>query len=534
MTLTAQTQEVPVVSGPQSLSSDFLPNTTVDSVFFGICALGCWVAGRQLGFFGFIVVLGTSLALVWPLTWSRRYFSGLEALAGGWISVVQQDALWENPDADEHLVGQPSWWWRRLLLSLVFLPHPWPYRVDELDKFGLIYTATTRSDSLVIGAGGSKIAAMSPQDQFARNQIIAEMLLQIGSYQGLSAQVGLIDRRRPSDLTMLEAMRDTSYMPDVVVPKALVLMQRTGKTADELYAQGLLTKEEMRDYRVHLLNIVEVNEELLERGDETMMAITITIKRSPQLSRAAKKKGAKPIETAQIRRQRIIQLGEMVCAELEKASVYKPRVLTKDECEDYLFSAWATIEASQYYPDREPLFTDKVQAYHPQHGIYSRHKVLVTDWTGHAVVQITKLPKMIEPNLMPQLFVLAGVQWMSRTTITETTSGTAEYYGLGWLGKLISNALSGLGLDMSGAKSERKSAELAERQVELDRQGHRERTNIYLAAAHPDPDQLEASAEELQRVITQIGGKSKRIRGRARMARYALTATTAIPAGNPR
>jgi hypothetical protein len=523
-------QDVTFLTGPERLSYRLLNLSSTDKgAFLVLIALGSYLWGK-LGFFGLAAGILLTTYFLWPLAWSRRYYAWGEKVYDAWIKLVDQATLWESDEVrrESHRV-----WWRRLLRALIMRAHPFPLRVDTLFDYGLIHNVRSGTDSLVITGDGSRIAAMDPDEQSDHQEIIADEIRRIAGYKGITATVSMVLRRRPSNPVLFDQNQDRHAFPDHVMPEALVAMARTNKSADELYADGEITREQLRDYRLHRINVAQNRASYETDGSSVDMAMVITIKRSARLIRADKRKHGKPLEAAEVRRERLVQLAESMGDALVRASVANPHVLNAEECADYLRSAWDVADLSDYYRARlrpqDNATSDAVSLYQPQHAIYAKNGVCVMDRTGHAVVRITKLPKQIPPNMMPRLFTDSGVRWVTRTMVGETTTGNSEYYGFTWLGFILEDILDALGLHRTGRKTQRRKETLDSNASQIDEQAHIEYFNGYLATAGVDEVQLNLDVEELIRTVANIGGQAQRVPGGSRQARATLTAVTGIP-----
>lgn len=549
------TQEVTVLTGPDGLAYRLLSFSSTDWGAFAIFAsLGMylWV---NLAFPGLVIAVLFVGYMMWPLAWSRRYYAWGEAIYSQWIRIVHQGILWES--GDEYAINASTRrWWRKLLSRAFSRVAVFALLVDELFDYGLIHNLLDTTDSLVIRGDGSSIAAEEPQRQYDLQEMLAEELRRIAGYQKLTATVGFTLRRRPTSQLMFDANQDSHAHPDVVIPEAIVKAHETGKTVDELYAAGEITRQELRDYRLHVIDVAQARSSFMDEGCSVDMVAVITIKRSSRLAMAARS-GGKPLEANELRRERIVQLANSMLDALGRAGVGNPIILNPDQCRDYLRSAWDVNSLPEYYGQRvaaesqsqlpiqhreevsssrsklrfwarPKAVAESVPLYHPQHSIQVNDNICVMDDTGHAVVRLTKLPAKIYPWTMHDLFTHSDVRWISRTLASETTTGTREYLGLTWLSKIQDDVMSVVP-GLWGKKTELKRERLDAQTSRIANEGHIEYFNCFVAVANSDPELLELDVEEVLRAVNNIGGRAERVTGRSRLVRATLTANTGIP-----
>lgn len=531
--------EVPVITGPQQLASPLFRLTLNDGVV--LVVLGCLtlLLVQRWDFPGMLLGVINLVWWLWPQDWGRRYAMWADAVYSWWIRNVLQGVLWENPyyEGDDRL--SPRGAIRKMLGRLVYRAHPFPYYADRLYEIGLIHRGDT--DTILIAGDGSSISSLELREQAIKLYEFEKEIRRIAAWMDLSAEVGTIIRRRPGNLLEFDAMIGQELFPDVVVPEALVVMQRPenrGKTADELYAEGKLTKQELRDLRLHQINCVEVREELALNGPGVDMVTTVTIRRSPRLHAAAKR--SKYLTEKEVRHERIVRLGQSMLAAAKRASVANPHIFDQEECEDFLRGAWDTVTLQDYYRQRveeaqtEEVITPeqiseqrRVPLWHPQIGIYVTSNVAVFDYTNHAVLRVTKMPVEIESDRLDRLFTDMPVQWLSRTMASEPVTGTREYYGLNFLSALADSLLDSLTIRI-GTRTVRRRQRLADEEERVADEGHIEYFNGYVSIAHEDPEELELLVQEVLSELQVIGCNAQRVKGEARICRAVLTATTSI------
>lgn len=514
--------DVPTVTAPRSLSYQFLKLSDAD--FKMLAILGCigFILIQLLGFLGFVIGVAILVWLMWPCSWSRRYYTFGEWVYGLWIRYMLKDVLWEDW-LTAGLTDSPK---RDRLRRKT----PFPLRVDKVHQVGLIHNRRSDTDSILISGSGSDIAALSIRDQYDRQMQIAETIKKVAGYKGLTAEIGFVIRRRPYDIVEFDISSDHNVSPDILVPASAELVHTSGMNPEQLYKQGRIGKEELRRARLNEI-LVQSRAEVQTHGHNVAMITVITIKRDNRLRSAARKKGAKLLAPKETYSLKIVQLAEEACVFLEQASVRETQILDKQECEDYVRETWDVAGLDDYRKARiygTDAGTDDEPLHYPQIRIRTGHNSCVFDQTHHAIIRISKLPKEIEPNLMPRLFSDPAVRWLSRSLVSETGTGDAEYRLLGTFTALYENILAGFGIVRYGPKTVKQQTALEDRRQEISDQEHAEYFNIYLAAANQDPEALEQDIDQLFRAVNGIGARAERVTGRSRQIAAAITANTGI------
>ncbi len=519
-------QTVPYVEAPTRLSYDlFKLNHRADGrmalVLISINLIG-WT---RFGFAFLFPGIAIGLWLWWPLLWSRRYYAIGEYVYSLWIRLYLKDTLWEDWTKATDEAGQPS---KKPRQDILRRHVPMPLRVDKLHDIGLIYNTVTGTDSIVIASSGSDIAGMSLMGMHDAQEVIASVIRRIANYSGLTAEVSFGYRRRPYSTSEIRVAYDQNAYPDILVPAALVPMAKTGQTLEELYEQGLVSKEDVRRARLGAIVAESIALANIEGCDVDMVAV-ITIQRPPLLRSAAK--GKAEVTPREALRTTIVDMALDVCDALKRATVHNPHILDQLECEDYLRAAWDVAGLEAYREERDQHIASEAEGmaplYHPQFGIYTDNSSCVTDQTGHVTVRLTQLPRDIVPNLMPALFSDSGVRWPSVSVIGESTTGNAEYLRTSWFASIFDSVLDSLGFEF-GPKTRNRRESLDARQEELAAKGHTEYFDVYLSAASDDPEELEADLARLLGVAKSVGALATVVTGRSRQFRAMLTATTCI------
>lgn len=518
-------EEVPVVFGPTGLAYNAAKLGGTD---WGAAICLVFVTlflNAQMGILGFLIGIGVIVSLLWPLGWSKRYYAIGEWLAGVFIHVFLRDALWlaENDPNEGFFRKLCRWLYNRCT------HHAYPYRVDTLYDYGLVYTKPMSTDSVIITGDGSDIAGLSLQEQANRAEWIAEEIRRNVSYEGLEVTTSMVFSRRPLDMIDVLAVQNASMHPNVLWPEALlVLAENPGRSADDLYKAGLLTRQQLRDYRLHKVNVVQARALLGERGMTPIMAYVITVNRSTRLQAAEPKRRGqgKPLDESELRFEKIIQIAQASSDALRKAGVGNPRVLTPRQAEAYL-RVWDVAGLPSFF--ERQLEETGHGLHHPEHAIMAQSDVAVFDQTGHATVRLTVPPQHVTPNTMPQLVTQSEVPWLTRTIVCESTTGKWEYRGTYFLGNLVDILMSVFSGIRPGAKSIRRRQKLDAAEERIADESHILYLNVFESCAHDDPKVLEMYVDMLQREIRSIGGKSERLKGRARIVPWTLTALTGIP-----
>jgi hypothetical protein len=515
-----------MVPAPRSLGYQFNKWSITDIRMVVVLLAFLLLVGLEVGVLGFLPVLFLAGWLLWPCEWGKRYYSYGEWLYGIWIRAVLQDILWQDVKKLDTELGRLSKPPKR---SRFRRRDPFPLRVDRAHDIGMVWNKRRKTYSLLISADGSDISSMSLVDQRQRQDMIAEAIRRIASYQGLRAEVGFTFRRRPYSVHKIDTSFHNRGNPEAFVPAAAVAAAKTGKTVEALHADGKITDRELRYNRFHMLQRGQraVAQEL--GGDVDMVAV-VTIARSARLRAAAS--GKKPLSLKDVYGEKVYQIARELIEGLELASVHEPAIMDPSACEDYIRGAWdsdiGAYRASRLSTDWKPTGPDEIPAEHPQYSIRVTDKLCVMDDTGIAVVQVIKQPEALEPNLVPILAIHPRVRLLSRSLVSETSNGNVDYFLAGFMASIWDNFLDGITV-RTGPRTERRREALGEEQRRIDAQQHVMYSNSFEAVISPDPEEVEAAVEDLIRVINQWGGRAKRIKGRNRQVRYALMATTGIP-----
>lgn len=535
--------EVPVVSGPQKLSYPLFRLTSTDWAVLWVLICGTVILLNQWRFPGLLLGVLLICWVMWPLDWGRRYYVWFGKVDSWWIRVVLGGVLWENPyyDGDETLLT-PKGFVRRTLRKIVYRKHPFPYYPDKLYDVGLGHnTYAGHTDSILVYGSGSSIATLGPNEAEARITQLEHEFRRIAAWHGLSAKVGTTVRRRPYSMLQFEEILGSEMHPDVLVPEALVIMQQPehrGKSADELYRLGVLTREQLRYLRVHQITCVEARQDVAQNGADIDMIISVTIPRSARLQAAERK--AKLLDVKEMRHERIVRLGESLLAAARRASVVDPRILDQEEWGTFLRKAWDAVDLAEYYDQMIHQTTEeatstgniedesrRIPLWHPQIGIYATDKVAVFDHTNHAVLRITKMPREIAPDTMDGLFSSMPIRLLSRTLASEPVKGTREYYGLNFLSAIADSIMESTSL-WFGTRTVRRRERLASEEERVANESHILYMNVFLGLVHEDPEELELLVEAVQSELAVYECQSERVTGETRVVRAALTAGTTI------
>ena len=527
--------DVPAQRSPVRLSYQLFAPTKLDTLW--LIGLGsiAFIIWRQLDFLGLLIGLTIVGYFMWPMLWGCRYYEILQAIKGWWIDAILQGVLWATGEALEAYTAGRSWW-RKLLASTMPLAHPNPFQVDKLFEYGLIHTVGLNQDSLVIRGDGSNIVSYNLSRQAELLAVIEDLIKRFASYYKLHVQIGLVFRRRPSNPVIFDRNQDQHGEPDVVLPEALVLMQKYPPRTDEefedprvhakrLYEEGLLSRVQFRQYRQYRIGVQQARECFTDDTNGVDMCLVITIPRTRRLMSATKS----PLQQEELRREYIHQLARDAVDALVRATVVNPTVLNPEECQDYLRAAWDVSTLQEYYLQRAqgtPVdITNPV--HHPEHVIGARNGLAITDDTAHAIVRMHELPEWIFPDSMNGLLT-GDVRWITRTLIAEAERGTGEYFGTSGIGRVFDNLAENLHLPF-GKKILKKRAKLEEKEEQLAEDEHRVYSDVYLMESDTDVSTIEMGAEELIRVAKQADGDAFRVEGSARLVPVALTAATGIP-----
>lgn len=518
-------EEVPVVFGPTGLAYNAARLGGADWGAVTVLVFATLILNARMGIFGLLIGIGAIVLLIWPLGWSKRYYAIGEWQVGIFIHVFLRDAIWlaENDPNEGFFRKLCRWFYHRCT------HHAYPYRVDALYDYGLVYTESMSTDSIILTGDGSDIAGLSLQEQASRAEQIAEEIRRNVSYEGLEVTTSMVFLRRPKDMIDVLAMQNMSMHPNVLWPEALlVLAENPGRSADDLYRVGLLTRQQLRDYRLYQINVVQTRSMLAEQGMTTTMAYVVTIGRSTRLRAAEPKRRSqgKPLDESELRFEKIIQIAQSSRDALRKAGVGNPRVLTPRQAEAYL-RGWDVAGLPSFF--ERQLEETGHGLHHPEHAIMAQSDVAVFDQTGHATVRLTALPQYITPNTMPQLVTQSEVPWLTRTIVCESTTGKWEYRGTYFLGNLVDIMMGVFNGIRPGAKTIRRRQKLDTAEERIADESHILYLNVFESCAHDDPKVLEMYVDALQSEIRRIGGRSERLKGRARIVPWTLTALTGIP-----
>ncbi|MFZ1458302.1 MAG: hypothetical protein WAT17_00260 [Candidatus Saccharimonadales bacterium] len=532
------TRDVPVVIGPSSLSARIFPMTATDWGMTAV-ALALWfaVAAHKGTYAGFLV-LATGIYLLWPLDWGKRYYQWGEAIGGQWIKHVKHDTLWgEEPIHDEVTGAMPRALssCRRSLNNIIAISHPFPYRVDDLHGYGVVHTSRGMTDSIVISGGGSSITSLDPDRQMAVLEQLELELRKLAAESKISARMSLMFRRRPEGVDDFDVMIDEIFHPDIVVPDALISLLKALKTepavtVEKLYERGTITRKQLRDYRLYLINMGEARQDVADNGMRTDMVAIITVRRSQRLRQAGKSKNPRFVEEQELRSENIIQLGRSMQDTMRHLGVGLTEIMSVPACRAFLRRAWDVVDLDKYSSQQDEVESAAVQSYHPQLGIYVPNgNVLVCDRTGHAFLRLTKLPRHLMASTLSQNITGSPSPWIGQTLAAQTVSGQREYYSLNFLSSLFDTILDLFSGVRIGTKTVRRRERLAAQEERVADEGHIEYFNTFIPITHQDPRELEALVSETMRVIKANGGEAQRVCGRARLARIGFTALTGIP-----
>lgn len=560
--MATNSRSVRVIMMADKLNFPFLKDTPTDLLMKAILALFVLVAVVRYRFLGTIVSVPIAIWLVWPMLYSKRYYAMWErSVLEWWIRVVLEGYLWENKD---HPLYEPREvaWWRRGLKAIVHLKHPFPYRVDWVGEVGLVYNMHTKTDTVIISADGSSIANLPMSEQDARLERMADEIQRIATVKGLHCRVSTSIKRRPYDMMDESDNRDVSLHPDVFVPRLLVRLKGFRNSLAEdlsfeeivaalrgealrLYTAGEVSARDLRNFRLYLTS-QEAREIVMRIGAHLPMTVMVTLPRSSRLAAAAdtNAKRRRPLEESELVRQSVVRLARNFCAQVEQAGVHKPRVLNREQAEDYIASS-IFVSTLDTYRQRamavrtgEAQSPGKVPIYHPQVSMRVTNDTLIIDGDGHAAVQLTSPPRVgtdgetvsgVIPTTLPSLFFgLLQVPWPGRTLLSEGSTGGREYLLSTGLGRFLSDLIDTIGF-RAGARTELRQISLEERERQLASRRHIEYIHIGNTVSSPTVEGIEDGVEAIDTAIRGVGGGGTRIEGRARAPRLVLEMLTGVP-----
>ncbi len=545
-------QDVPVTVIPQSVSKPFLRQSRADLIVLVILGIYVFVAVFRGGFWGMLLSIPVSAYLIWPLDFGKRYYVYWENLVvSWWIRVVLEGYLYENVNHPDY-VPRPVAWWRRALKFCIRLRHAFPFRVDWVGNVGLIHHIFNKTDTIGIEGDGSVIGALSLVEQDNRIRIIADEIQRIALTKGLGAKVTTSIMRRPFDKIKDAERVSMSYLPDVFLPEARVVLDdfiaslpamtiedwhiAVRKEGDRLFKAKEISKKELVHLRRHL-TLLEEKVAVAEYCSAVPMTMLITLRRSARLAAAARAKGGKPIAPGEVLRQDVVRLARLFCQQLEVAGVGSPRILNRQGAEDHLATALYVATLDDY---RERALNERtgevkpdpnLPVYHPQVSIRVSNDTFVIDGTGHAILHGVAGPDggVITPSLMPSMFKkLGSVRYPTRTTIGEPNTDKFEYTGTTLLGRLLEDLLSFFKI-RTGAKTENRQIGLEQRERDLAARKHVVYVYPSQAVSGTTPEEIEDGIDATHNVNKGSHVTTVRVVGEARMARFAYETLVGIP-----
>jgi hypothetical protein len=408
--------------------------------------------------------------------------------------IAYQGRVWENEKLLQQM-GQyeRARWWRRMLKRLFPRRHPYPLRIDwietDLGDIGVGYNKHQQTQSVVITAEGSDVPGLKPVDRYNQLVALGDSIRRMSIGEPLS--ISQIMRRRPPGEWEFNNAINKSHHPDVVVPPALVDELETGKSSDELYREGSISKESARQMRLNEIAIQESKKLAMAYGGEVDYAMVLTVPRDNRTRQAARGRRAKLLKDNEIRRMSLMRVVKFAQDACERFGVEGMQILDKTQLEEFCAFPWKEADAPE---------DDEIPFNHPAYGLYAAANASGADDTSFVAYRITETPLEVDMGLMTALFTQTGVP-ISVAFLGENKSATAKGSSLWFISGII-EAFDGWNL---GARFSQYGERVSESSEALAQRRYVQHVNILAIVYGRDPDQLAEDCDRFEREAQTLG-----------------------------
>lgn len=506
------------VEAPKGLALGGLRFVGTDWIVLALAVACAYSIGHSFGTIVAMLSLPIYFYVLWPLNNARRYYEWIASIIS-WLGIkkIRRGNLWSR----DRLPGR--WWLRpfiRLFQQDIFT------EIDQLYDIGLLHSRRHNTDSVAIEVDGWPIKHKPGDEQTQCVEAFGEDIKSLGYTKILKPRVSFVTRWRWQDSYDTFVQHKKHMMPAVfanneVPDSAYNAMVARGVTptltnAKQLYKQGELTRDQLDDFQLFVLNMHDVPEDIEAWNRQYTTVVVLTIPQTARLKRARRKN--KPIQESEMAHQDIVRLAERFCKVLKARGFENPHILNKPEFEDFRREGWDIHPDSigEYREWRRTSDSSEDRS-HPEKDVDTDGAIVCFDDDSyHATFRLTGLPSQFFVFSPDFLIDTLGQKTQSHITVSrvsEVVRDTSEYIKTTAAYNVFGSIFGFFGLDRFGPKFSETGDKMQEKQKQLNQDKNVNWFSVYIALAATDPKIIRQDILEVEEVVNGWKGESELITG---------------------